>query len=982
MSKRFSRYALATLIACYLVSLSSSGFGVEPVTKYSKRQPWTTSRVIGSPDPPLPYTTTRAYPNLQFNRCLDIAPLPGGDRIFVVEQNAKIFSFEDRPDVANADLAIDLSKEIPGVKQAYAIEFHPDFTNNRYCYICYIRDPNLSDGTHVARFRVTDTNPPMIDASSETTIITWLSGGHNGCCLKFGPDGYLYISTGDGAGPNPPDPNRVGQDISELLSSILRIDVDRREAGRNYLIPKDNPFVEHSGARGEVWAFGLRNPWRMSFDKKTGDLWVGDVGWELWESMIRVERGGNYGWSVMEARQPINPDWSRGPAPIRAPEIAHLHTESSSITDGLTYYGNRLPELAGMHIYGDYDTGKLWSFRYENGLISEHREIADTSHRIVGFGIDHAGELLIIDHIAGTFHRLSPNPGQSQHDRFPRRISQSGLFASLSRDLLQPAEGVVSYTINSELWSDHATAERHIGLPEDSAVDPSGAAWRFPTDTVLAKTLSIEMVRGDASSRKRIETQILHFNGQDWLPYTYHWNDQQTDAELVNALGDEVTLEIRDAQAPDGIRKQSWRFAGRGECQRCHNLRSGPALAFNVHQLNRTIKFQEQTDNQLDALSEMGVLERPLKDKERTLVANLNDHSQDLESRARSYLHSNCAHCHRMHAGGSVLSKMQFDLPIDKTDMLGALPNQGTFGIAGARVIEPGDPHRSVLLYRMAKLGGGRMPHIGSNEVDLEGLELLERWIQGMPKRAESDRDESIEKSSAAESDWLSQLRSTSDGAECSALIAKLLSTPTGAFKLCRSIDRNELATSTKRMAIEQASKHSDISIRELFERFLSAEKRVKRLGSYVNPDQILALRGDASAGRELFFDSASMTCKNCHQIRGQGTAVGPDLSSIGQKYNRAQILENILEPSKVIEPKFATVQIETDAGQVLTGILVRKEEKITLLQDAQNRVTEIPNDEIVRTVTQRQSLMPDGLFREMTAQQLADLLEYLHSQK
>lgn len=982
MSNRFPGCVLVALLACWSISLSSTGFGVDPVTKYSKRKPWTTSRVIGSPDPPLPYTTTRAYPNLQFNRCLDVAPLPGSNRIFVVEQNARIVSFEDRPDVANAELAIDLTKDIPGVKQAYAIEFHPDFANNRFCYICYIRDPNLPDGTHVARFRVTDTNPPTIDPSTETTIITWLSGGHNGCCLKFGPDGYLYISTGDGAGPNPPDPNRVGQDIRDLLSSILRIDVDRREEGRNYLIPKDNPFVDHPGARGEIWAYGLRNPWRMSFDQKTGDLWVGDVGWELWESMIRVERGGNYGWSVMEARQPINPDWSRGPTPIRSPEIAHLHTESSSITDGLTYYGSLLPDLVGMHIYGDYDTGKLWSFRYRNGLIEQHREIADTTHRIVGFGMDHAGELMIVDHIAGTFHRLSPNSQQSQHDSFPRRISQSGLFASLSQDLLQAAEGVVPYTINSELWSDYATAERHIGLPKDSAVKPEGAAWKFPTDTVLARTLSIEMVRGDASSRKRIETQILHFNGQDWMPYTYQWNDEQNDAELVNALGDEVTLEIRDAKAPDGVRKQSWRFAGRGECQRCHNLRSGPALAFNAHQLNRTIAFQEQPDNQLDALVEMGVLERPLKDKERTLIANVSDHSQDLESRARSYLHSNCAHCHRMHAGGSVLSKMQFDLPIDKTDMLGAAPNQGTFGIVGARVIEPGDPHRSILLYRMAKLGGGRMPHIGSNEVDLQGLDLLERWIQGMPKRAESDRDESIERSNAADSDWLDQLRSTSDTMECSALIAKLLSTQAGAFKLCRSIDRNELATSKLGMAIEQAAQHADLSTRELFERFLSPEKRIKRLGSYVNPEQILALPGDASAGRKLFFETDSMSCKNCHQIRGQGTAIGPDLTSIGQKYNRSQILENILEPSKVIDPKFATVQIETDAGQVLTGILVRKDEKLTVLQDAQNRVTEIPNNEIVRIITQRQSLMPDGLFREMTAQQLADLLEYLHSLK
>ena len=184
-----------------------------------------------------------------------------------------------------------------------------------------------------------DTEPPAIDATSETTIITWLSGGHNGCCLKFGLDGCLYISTGDGSGPNPPDSRRAGQDISNLLSCILRIDVDHADDGKSYRIPAENPFIDLKGARPEIWAYGLRNPWRMSVDRKTGDLWVGDVGWELWEMLNRIERGGNYGWSVMEGRQPTNPEWPRGPTPILPPTIDVPHSESSSITDGLTYYG-------------------------------------------------------------------------------------------------------------------------------------------------------------------------------------------------------------------------------------------------------------------------------------------------------------------------------------------------------------------------------------------------------------------------------------------------------------------------------------------------------------------------------------------------------------------------------------------------------------------------------------------------------------------
>ncbi len=236
----------AQIILAFLVS-SVPFAKANPEVSIPKRLPWTTSRITGSPDPPLPYVTERVFPALKFHNCLDIVPAPGSDRLFVVEQAGKIFSFPSKPDVESADLAVDFAEEIADVREVYALAFHPDFAQNRYCYVCYIKAPGRDDGTHVARFRVTETDPPTIDIASEQTIITWLSGGHNGCCLKFGPDGYLYISTGDGVGPNPPDTRQTGQDIRDLLSSILRIDVDHADEGRNYRIPTDNPFVEFDG---------------------------------------------------------------------------------------------------------------------------------------------------------------------------------------------------------------------------------------------------------------------------------------------------------------------------------------------------------------------------------------------------------------------------------------------------------------------------------------------------------------------------------------------------------------------------------------------------------------------------------------------------------------------------------------------------------------------------------------------------------------
>jgi putative heme-binding domain-containing protein len=950
----------------------------------AKRAPWTTSRITGSPEPPLPYTTERAFPTLKFTQCLDVVAAPGSDRLFVVEQEGKIFSFPDRPDINSADMVVDLAKEIPSVKSTYALAFHPDFAKNRYCYVCYIKAENLPDGSHIARFRMTDTDPPTIDVASETTIITWLSGGHNGCCLKFGLDGYLYISTGDGSGPNPPDALRAGQDVTNLLSAILRIDVDHAEGGRNYRIPPDNPLIDYAGARPEIWAYGFRNPWRMSIDRKTGDLWVGDVGWELWELLDRVERGGNYGWSVVEGRQPTNPEWPRGPTPILPPTIEHPHSESSSITDGLTYYGQRLKELHGTHIYGDYDTGKIWGFRYENGRIVDHRELADTTHRIVGFGEDRRGEFYLLDHTAGTIHRLVPNPRRETRGIFPRKLSGSGLYA-LTADHT-PATGVISYSINAEMWADHAVAERLIAVPGDSSVkvaaDPN-VAWLFPTDSVLVKTLSLDMEQGNPASRRRIETQLLHFDGQEWQPYTYQWNEEQTDAVLLDAAGAERTFDVEDAGAPGGKRRQSWRFSGRAECQRCHNKWSGPPLAFNLPQLTPNHGGNSKR-SQLDELARLGLVDEPKAAANRPGLTNPRDASADLSDRARSYLHANCAHCHRLHAGSAVLSKMPFDVPLEKTDMIGVRPTQGTFNIHAAQVIAPGDPLRSVLYYRVSTLGGGRMPHIGSTEVDREGVDLIHQWIRHMPPSFAKDTvgSEAAARLRSQEADVLARLSEAEKEADQAALVDRLLSSTSGALLLAHSVQERALPPGPSALAIHKAAQHEGGTVRDLFERFLPSEQRVKRLGSIVRPEQILELPGDAAAGKRLFFETASVSCKNCHRIGDSGKEVGPELTTIGKKYDRSQLLESILEPSKRIDPKYVTHLVETDEGRVVSGLLVKKSDAEVVLKDAQDMEIRISAAQIEKFVPQGQSLMPDLLVRDMTAQQVADLLAYLSSLK
>jgi putative heme-binding domain-containing protein len=228
----------------------------------------------------------------------------------------------------------------------------------------------------------------------------------------------------------------------------------------------------------------------------------------------------------------------------------------------------------------------------------------------------------------------------------------------------------------------------------------------------------------------------------------------------------------------------------------------------------------------------------------------------------------------------------------------------------------------------------------------------------------------------------LARLSAAEKEADQAALVDRLLSTTSGALLLLRSVEERSLPPAASSLAIHKAAQHGDSSVRDLFERFLPSEQRVKRLGSIVKPEQILELPGDPAAGKRLFFETTTVSCKNCHRIGDAGKEVGPELTAIGKKYDRVQLLESILEPSKRIDPKYVTHLVETDEGRVASGLLVKKDAVEVVLKDAQNMEVHIPATQIEKLVPQGQSLMPDLLVRDMTAQQVADLLAYLSSLK
>ena len=979
---------LATILAVMAIPRPAAG-DESPATK---REAWATSKITGSPEPPLPFRVEPAFTELKFQQPLDLSAAPGTSRLFVAEQGGKIYSFENRSDAVQMDLVADLKLSHPELTSLYAITFHPNFERNRTIYVCYIQGNDKPDGTFVSQFELSKTDPPVLDPASERVLIRWWSGGHNGCSLKFGPDGFLYISTGDGGAPSPPDPLMAGQDVSNLLSNILRIDVDHQDGDKAYRVPTDNPFVGMPDVRPEIWAFGFRNPWRMSFDKARGDLWVGDVGWQLWEMIYRVERGGNYGWPIMEGPQAALPESKRGPAPILPPVVSHPHSEAASITGGYVYHGQRLPSLQDVYVYGDYQTGKVWGLKLNGTQIESHTELAQTPLQLVSFGEDNDGELYLVDYQrTQQIYRLVENPDVGQQVDFPRRLSETGLFTSV-RDQT-PSPGVTSYSINATHWADHTTSERWMAVPGTEPVQiEKNMRWQFPDGAVLAKTVSIEMIHGDPLSSRRLETQILHREDGAWRPYTYLWNDNQTDAELVAATGVTRSLRINDASAPEGIREQTYRVASRGECQMCHNpwaemktanlgIQSASPLAVTIDQLNRNQGHDASDKNQLTALTRRGWISGnvPQSPSEAPHLANPYDPIADLNERVRSYLHVNCAHCHQPHAGGSALIELASNIKLEDAKVLDVKPGQGAFGISHAHIIAPHDPEGSVLFYRMAKVGNGRMPRIGSNEVDEQAVAMLHDWITQLPSPDSNELP--VDDGGLTHAAVLSSLPQLPEADRAKA-VEQLCTSTRGALSLLHWLSQDQAAAELRLEIITLAAAQTQPEVRDLFERFLPASQRAKRLGTIVNAAELLAMKSDVEQGRQLLFREGAASCKSCHRINAVGETLGPDLSQIGKKYAPEEMLTHLLEPSKFIDPKYIPCVVETTSGLVHVGLIVDRNDSEVILKNTQNKEIKIPAEEIESFVTQQKSLMPELLLRDLTPQQAADLLAFLCSLK
>lgn len=660
-----------------------------------------------------------AFPSLSFSNPVYVTHSGDGtDRLFVVEQRGTIQVFTNDSDTVEATLFLDIQDRVTfdGEMGLLGLAFDPNLETSGEFYVYYIAgSPRRSV---LSRFTVSEN---QADVNSEQVILELAQpySNHNGGTILFGQDGYLYLGLGDGGSGG--DPLNSGQDTSTLLGSILRIDPQ----SEGYSVPEDNPFVGQDGFMPEIWAYGFRNPYRFSMDRETGDIWIGDVGQGSVEEIDLLQKGGNFGWNHYEGTD-VYGDVSSELSYL-APVFEYGHDEGVSITGGNVYRGSDVPALQGQYIYGDFGYQTVWALSLdENNQAIENRVIAvEAPDKISGFGEDEAGELYLVGY-NGKIYRFANGENMDPLQGFPDKLSETGLFIETAS--LTPQSSLQSYTVQSPLWSDGAEKQRWIYLPPGEMVGFSETeAWDFPIGTVLVKHFDMPLEDLGQPLITPLETRILVRKENTWVGATYRWNETLDDAHLLQ----DAVFETISVATEEGVEDREYYFPSSNDCVVCHHEKAGRVLGVRTEQLNGDVDLGfDGVINQITFWQQQGLLNGFLADTESllTLVA-VDDKTQSLETRARSYLAANCSFCHQ--PGGTTTSNMDLRMatPLAETNVLDAIPQSGDLGIADARIVQPGERASSVLWLRMQALDDNRMPPLASHTVDEEALSVIGDWI-------------------------------------------------------------------------------------------------------------------------------------------------------------------------------------------------------------------------------------------------------------
>jgi len=664
----------------------------------------------------------QVFNNVAIGDAMAMAQAPGDKtRWFVGQRQGKIVSFPTANPPAQPTVVADVTQlsgkpiytDFEGGFLGFA--FHPKFAQNGRLYVSFTTDGSTGYGSEVGYLTSTDSGASFT-TYTRVLLFDRAKLEHCGGGIAFGNEGLLYLSFGDGTVIT------NAQQKTNFFGKVLRIDVDNAPAGKTYGIPEGNPFKAGGGAP-EIYAYGFRNPFRLSIDRGTGQVWVGDVGDATYDEIDRVDIGGNYGWPCREGMHD-HPNGDPAACPSTAglidPVVEHMHPtpNSRSIIGGSVYRGAAMPAFEGNYVYGDLIQLEAWSLAFDAAagtatptLLTENGPQTGFS----GFHEDLDGEIYVTALFQRTVHKLVPTVPAAP-STFPDRLSKTGCVDAA--DPKRPAAGLVPFDVNAALWSDGADKERFMALPDGKTITVGADGdFDFPVGTVLVKSFSL--------AGKRIETRLFirHDDGE-WAGYSYEWNDEQTDAALL----------------PSGKTKlvgdRTWMFPSRSDCKRCHTAAAGHALGPELGQLNGDAVYgaTNRIANQLATLDHIQMLSAPLGKKPAEIMAYPNPFGDaPLDARARAYLHSNCSNCHRPDGGAPrAHMDLRFGVPLADTKTCGVKPEIDNLAGVGEALLAPNAPEKSVISLRMRATGAKRMPPLGTRLVHAEGTNLVDEWIRNV----------------------------------------------------------------------------------------------------------------------------------------------------------------------------------------------------------------------------------------------------------
>lgn len=686
----------------------------------------------------------RLYPQLRFRKPIFLGEIPDGSkRLFVAQQNGVIYTFDKRKNATSSDrqIFLDIRSQVrhAGEQGLLGVAFDPDYKSNGVFYVHYSCISTNPGSSRISRF--TNKNPasnnPSIDSEKVILEVEQPFSNHNGGMIAFGPDKMLYISLGDGGSGG--DPQGHGQNTKTLLGNILRIDVrSRPDRGLQYKIPRDNPFFnsgpDGSQTRKEIYAYGLRNVWRFSFDRQHNFLMAADVGQNALEEINVIESGKNYGWNIMEGDRCFFLSPNCDTEGLTFPIATYGRNEGISVTGGYVYYGTKTPDLFGVYLYTDYISGKVWGLKYNGSRATDVFTVVENSGiRVSSFGQDLEGEIYLLDHSGGGLYQLeNTTPRESD---FPVKLSEIPALLAAGKGQDQTNLGIIPYRPISVLWSDGLTKSRFMALPDLLQMNFTMAdGYTFPEKTVLIKNFNLLTDERNPKSEKVIETRLLYKRNGRWHGFSYEWNAEGTDALLLT--DDKIkTFNIKDKNGR--TKKFKHLYPSRNQCFFCHSPKAKSILGITTPLLNHDFKYPESqiTSNQLETLNFIQMFQEGLPQPPEKLpkMPNPYDPKASLQDRARSYLAINCGTCHRPKGPTPARFDLRWETPNEQMGVIGVEPERGDLGISDALLVAKGKPEKSLLYLRMiSNEEGVVMPPLGRFQVDKRGSKLIKEWIQNL----------------------------------------------------------------------------------------------------------------------------------------------------------------------------------------------------------------------------------------------------------